>query len=73
MVQIRGMPEDVYRRLKVKAAEEGLPLSSYLLMETSRIAARRSWREVAERAHQRGAVSVSRSPEEYVRDERDSV
>lgn len=32
-IQIRNVPEDLHRRLKVRAAERGESLSSYLLAE----------------------------------------
>ena len=33
MVQIRDVPADVHRRLKVRAAMEGMSMSDYLLRE----------------------------------------
>ncbi len=37
-IQIRNMPEDVHRKLKVRAAEAGMTLSSYLIKEFERVA-----------------------------------
>lgn len=37
MIQIRNVPDELHRRLKVRAAERGLTLSSYLLKEMERI------------------------------------
>lgn len=71
MIQIRHVPEDVHRRLKAQAAAEGLSLSDYLRREVERIAGRLSWREVAERARQRGQVTASAHTEDIVRALRD--
>ena len=38
MVQIRDLPEDVHRKLKVRAAKRGASLSSYLRVELERLA-----------------------------------
>ena len=38
-VQIRNVPEEVHRRLKLRAVEEGLSLSDYLGREVRRLAA----------------------------------
>ena len=45
-VQIRNVPDAVHRRLKAKAALEGMSLSEYLLAELVRIADRKSNKEV---------------------------
>jgi plasmid stability protein len=38
-VQIRGVPDDVHRELRVRAAAAGMSLSEYLLREIERVAA----------------------------------
>ena len=38
MIQIRNVPDDLHRRLKVRAAEQGMSLSDYLLSEISQVA-----------------------------------
>jgi plasmid stability protein len=38
MIQIRNVPDDLHRRLKVRAAQQGMTLSDYLLSEIERIA-----------------------------------
>lgn len=49
MVQIRNVPDVLHRRLKVRAAEEGMSLSDFLL-EQARIAAEQpTVAEVSER------------------------
>ena len=36
MVQIRNVPDDIHRKLKMKAAKEGVSLSEFLLREAKR-------------------------------------
>ena len=38
MIQIRNVPDDIHRTLKMKAAKEGLSLSQLLLREATRVA-----------------------------------
>jgi len=72
MVQIRNVPDDLHRKLKARAATEGMSLSDYLLSEMRTLAAQPTWREYLERLHERGRVQVRRSPASLVRNERDS-
>ena len=39
MVQIRNVPDELHRQLKVRAAKAGMSLSEYLLGELGRAAA----------------------------------
>jgi plasmid stability protein len=41
MIQIRNVPDDVHRELKVRAARAGMSLSDFLNAELMRIATRR--------------------------------
>ena len=47
MIQIRNVPDDLHRALKVRAAREGMTLSAYLLREIAQLAngrrSRSSW------------------------------
>jgi len=45
-IQIRNVPDPVHRRLKAKAALEGMSLSDYLLAQLTRLAERRTNQEV---------------------------
>jgi plasmid stability protein len=38
LIQIRNVPDDVHRTLKVRAAAEGTSLSEYVLREVTRLA-----------------------------------
>jgi plasmid stability protein len=53
MIQIRNVPDEIHRALKVRAAREGMTLSAYLLREVSRLAERPTLEELIERAKRR--------------------
>ena len=72
MIQIRNVPDDVHRVLKVRAASEGMSLSDYLLREIERYAARPTMEEVLERARRAGSVNPSEDSASAVRAERDA-
>ena len=50
MIQVRNVPDQLHRKLKVRAAEQGISLSDYILVELRRLADRVSPQELAERA-----------------------
>lgn len=62
-VQIRSVPDAVHRRLKAKAALEGMSLSEYLLAELVRISERKSNKEVWRELQRDEPASL---PDEYV-------
>src|SRR2546429_136347 len=49
MIQLRHVPDDLHRKLKARAALEGLSLSDYLLREVRRVAERPTWAELRHR------------------------
>lgn len=71
MIQLRHVPDDLHRRLKARAAIEGLSLSDYLLAEIRRAADRPSLTELRERLSRRTPVRTRVSPADAVRAERD--
>mgnify|MGYP001568335704 CR=1 FL=1 len=71
MIQLRNVPEQLHRKLKVRAATEGLSLSDYLLEEIRRVADRPTLAELSDRLQQRAKVVPKISPAEAVRAERD--
>jgi len=71
MIQIRNVPDALHRKLKARAALEGMSLSDYLLAEIRRSAERPAMRELLERLRQRTPVAPDVPPAEAVRDERD--
>lgn len=71
MIQLRHVPDDLHRKLKVRAALEGLSLSDYLLQEVRRLAERPSLVELRNRLAQRSPVITRIPPAKAVRAERD--
>lgn len=71
MIQLRNVPENLHRKLKARAALEGLSLSDYLIAEIRRVAERPTVGELRERLHQRKPVSPRMAPAEAVRADRD--
>ncbi|MGI9120464.1 MAG: FitA-like ribbon-helix-helix domain-containing protein [Acidimicrobiales bacterium] len=53
IIQIRNVPDDVHRELKVRAAANGQSLSDYLLDHVARVAARPAIADVLQRAGNR--------------------
>jgi antitoxin FitA len=68
-VQVRGVPEDVHRRLKSQAALAGQSLNEYLLTRMDEIARTPTVPELAERIRERGAYDGPSSAR-LVREER---
>jgi plasmid stability protein len=71
MIQIRNVPESLHRKLKARAAIEGMTLSDYLLAEMRRSAKRPSLKELRERLNKRRPISPKNPPAKAVRQERD--
>jgi antitoxin FitA len=59
LIQIRDVPEDVHRRLKVRAAAEGTSLSAYLLRIVTRAARAPTPEEIDARIRSREPAGVS--------------
>lgn len=71
MVQIRNVPDELHRELKVRAARVGMTLSDYLLGELRNLAVRPTMHEWVHEARRLDPVPVSQSPAEVLREERD--
>jgi plasmid stability protein len=71
MIQIRNVPEDLHRELKVRAARTGMTLSDYLLAELRALAVRPTMREWLARSEAWEAVEVGESPVAALEAERD--
>jgi antitoxin FitA len=67
MVQIRNVPDELHRELRVRAAKAGMSLSEFLLREVAKIAERPSLEEVLERIRQREPVELDEDPAETIR------
>ena len=72
MIQIRNVPEEVHRTLKVRAAEAGMSLSDYLNREIAQIAATPTLDEMLERLAQLPPIKSPVPIEELIREERES-
>lgn len=71
MIQLRHVPDDLHRKLKVRAAMEGLSLSDYLLQEVRRVAERPTLTELRQRLTHRTPVVSRVPPARAVRAERE--
>jgi antitoxin FitA len=72
MVQIRNVPPELHRRLKARAAIEGLSMSDYVLREIRKALDRPTRQEILERLLAQPLRRLRRSAAEMVRAERDS-
>lgn len=72
MIQIRNVPDDLHRKLKVRAAELGMSLSDYLLSEVEQVAERPTLQEWLERVRRRKPVKVKESSAAIIRRHRDA-
>lgn len=58
LIQVRNVPDDVHRRLKVRAAEQGRTLSDLARGALSEYAARPTMAEVLDRVRSREAIEL---------------
>jgi antitoxin FitA len=69
-IQIRNVPDELYRRLKARAALAGMSLSDYLLDEIRRVAQRPTIEELRARLKRRAAVTPAVPPARAAREGR---
>lgn len=72
MIQMRHVPDELHRKLKSRAAMEGLTLSDYLVREITKLADRPTIAELRDRIARRSSVVVKTKPAKAVRAERNS-
>ncbi len=72
MIQLRNVPDELHRRLKVRAAQNGQSLSDYLIAEARMIADKPTSAEILYRLSGRSPVKVKESAAKAVRTERDA-
>lgn len=72
MIQIRNVPDDVHRTLKMRAAAAGLSLSDYLLREIERDAKQPTLEEVLDKIKAAGSVHPPEDSATAVRAIRDA-
>ncbi len=69
---MRNGPDELHRKLKSRAAMEGMTLSDYLVREITTLADRPTMAELRNRIAQRGTAEVQTRPAKAVRAERDT-
>ena len=72
MIQIRNVPDKTHRKLKARAAIEGMTLSDYLLKEIQHVADLPSVREFSEHLKRRDPINPPVSAAEIIREMRDA-
>jgi len=72
MVQIRNVPADLHRKLKARAAIEGMSMSDYVMRELRKALERPTRQEILDRLRARPVRQLSRPAAEIVRAERDA-
>jgi antitoxin FitA len=56
MIQIRNVPDDLHKALKVRAAKEGISMSELILRDLPRLAHRPTLADIQERIRRRGPI-----------------
>jgi plasmid stability protein len=59
MIQVRNVPDDVHRTLKVRAAAEGISLSDYIKRDLEELAKQMTIEDVFARARARGPSGIT--------------
>lgn len=72
VIQLRHVPDALHRRLKVRAAQEGMTLSDFLIREVRKVAERPSQEEIMARLASRSSPFLSETPAQTVRAEREA-
>jgi plasmid stability protein len=70
MVQLRKIPAELHRRLKARAAVEGMSMLDYVLRELRKALNRPTRQEVLERLAARPVKRLRRTPADVIRAER---
>lgn len=71
MVQIRNVPRDFHRRLKARAAMEGMSMSDYVMRELRKSLEVPTRQEILERLRAQPVRRLQPTPTEVLREERD--
>lgn len=71
MIQIRNVPDEVHRKLRIRAIKEGVTLSELLAREARRLAEQPTLEEMRERLLSRPRFKPTVPPAVVVREERD--
>ena len=71
MVQVRNVPPELHRKLKARAAIEGLSMSDFVMRELRKALDRPTRQEILDRLRARSVRRLRRSAAELIRAERD--
>jgi antitoxin FitA len=71
-IQIRNVPPELHRKLKARAAAQGLTLSEYLLREAERSVEKPTVEELTRRIEARRLPTLKTDPADLIRADRDS-
>jgi hypothetical protein len=66
------MSSDLHRRLKIRAAQEGITLSEYLRREAERVPSRPTLAELTERVRRRKLTPLATPSADLIREDRDT-
>ena len=72
MIQIRNVPDELHRTLKVRAAQAGMTLSDYLLAEIEQVAEKPTLSEMMERLARDEPIELDEPPDVTIRRMRDA-
>ena len=71
MIQIRNVPDEVHKALKIRSVRAGMSLSEFLLREVTRLAKRRDIEGLLQELASKKAPKLSRTPADILREERE--
>jgi plasmid stability protein len=71
MIQLRNVPDELHRKLKARAAAEGMSLSAYLLRDAARLADQPTWDEFRKKLAKLRPLKTTESSAEAIRAIRD--
>jgi antitoxin FitA len=71
-IQIRNVPDELHRTLKVRAAKAGMTVSDYLLSEIEQIAVKPTMKEWLDREAKLEPVELDEPPDVTIRRLRDA-
>jgi len=72
-IQIRNVPPDLHRKLKVRAAQAGMTLSDYLLAEIRRVGELPTMEEIVTRVRGGELFELEEDPATIIRRWRDAT
>jgi plasmid stability protein len=72
MIQVRNVPVELHRRLKARAAIEGMSMSDYVMRELRKALDRPTRQDILERLRAQPVRRLSRRAADVIRAERDS-